>query len=159
MLEKGFREQDTVMGKFAAVTADYQMTVRDYAVRIWANNASGPITLTLPPVEQAAGKVYCGVCREADVNAAVLVQDKDDSECWEGDFVMDGDCDNFLCYSDGLKWFCTTWLHHQGSPSASATPSASQSPSASGSPSLSPSVSPSASPSISRSVSPSVSPS
>jgi len=153
MLEKGFREQDTVMGKFAAVTADYQMTERDYAVRIWANDASGPITLTLPPVEQAKGRVYCGVCREADVNAAVLVQDKDDSECWMGDFVMDGDCDSFMCYSDGLKWFCSVEQKFQGSPSASATVSASASPSHSVSPSASASVSPSSS--ASASISPS----
>jgi hypothetical protein len=156
MLEKGFREQDTVMGKFKGVTADYQMLVTDYVVRVYANDASGPITITLPPVEQAAGRIYTIVAREADVNAAILVQDKDDSECWEGDQVMNGDCDALICYSDGLMWFVWGNLtKHLGSPSASATTSASQSPSASVSPSPSSSVS--ASPSVS--VSPSASPS
>jgi hypothetical protein len=161
MLEKGFREQDTVMAKFVMPVADYQMSVRDYVVRPLAGDATGPFTVTLPPVEQAAGRWYSIVAREADVNANVTVEDHmDDSECWEGDFVLDGQCDAVLCYSDGLKWTCITNLaKYQGSLSPSATPSSSASPSSSTSPSVSASVSPSVSASISASASPSVSPS
>ena len=30
--------------------------------------------------------------------------DKNDSECWLGDIVLNGKCDRCLLYSDGLAW-------------------------------------------------------
>lgn len=105
-LEKGFRDHDTVMGKFQAPNADYQMLVYDYVLRPSADEDSGAITITLPPVDRAAGKFYSIVARDADGTNTITIQDKDDqSECWEGDVTLNGPCDEVLFYSDGLKWW------------------------------------------------------
>jgi len=103
--EDRFWGQDTVVDKYHAPNADYQMTTRDYVMRPSADHASGAITITLPPVSEARGRFYAIVCRNADPVHTVTIEDfNDDSECWEGDIVMDGKCDEQLMYSDGMKW-------------------------------------------------------
>lgn len=104
--EERFWGQDTVVDKYHAPNADYQMTTRDYVMRPSADGLSGPIVITLPPVSEARGRFYSIVCRNADAVNTVTVEDfKNDSECWEADIVMDGKCDVQLMYSDGMKWF------------------------------------------------------
>lgn len=93
-----------VVDKYGAPNANYQMTTRDYVMRPSADPVSGPITITLPPVSEAKGRFYSIICRNADPVNTVTVADNDDSECWDGDFVMDGKCDKLLAYSDGLAW-------------------------------------------------------
>lgn len=90
--------------KFIDPAADVQMTTRDYVVRPSADGDSGPITLTLPPVAEAKGRWYSIIVRNADPVNTITVADKDDSECWVGDIVLDGKCDRLLLYSDGLAW-------------------------------------------------------
>jgi|SRR6056297_151657 len=104
-LEKRFMEQDAVLDKFVAPNEDYEMTVRDYVLRPSADGDSGAITITLPPVNAAAGRFYSIVARNADAANTITIQDRDDSECWPGDITMDGKCDRALLYSDGFCWF------------------------------------------------------
>jgi hypothetical protein len=96
--------QDTVVDKYHAPNADYGMDTRDYVLRPSADGVSGPITISLPPVSEARGRFYSIVCRNADAVNTITVQDLDDSECWEGDFVLNGKCDKYLFYSDGMCW-------------------------------------------------------
>ena len=103
-LESGFKEQDTVVDKYHAPNADYEMSVRDYTLRPSADGGSGAITISLPPVAQARGKFYSIVVRNADAVNTITVQDRDDSECWVGDITWNGKCDGGLFYSDGLMW-------------------------------------------------------
>lgn len=104
-LESRFAQHDKVIvDKYANPAADYQMTTRDYVVRPSADGASGPTTLTLPPVAEAKGRFYSIVVRLADAVNTVTVKDKDDSECWGGDIVLNNKCDRLLMYSDGMHW-------------------------------------------------------
>ena len=111
-LEDRFAQHDKeVVDKYINPAADVQMNVWDYVVRPSANGASGPWTLTLPPVAEAKGRWYSIICRNADAVNTITITDNPgagglagDSECWEGDIVMNGKCDRALLYSDGLAW-------------------------------------------------------
>jgi len=127
MLEKTPREQHTVVDKYVAPVADYTMTVRDYLVRPSADGVSGPFTITLPPVVDAMGKWYSLVCRNADVVNFVTITPSAiggtvDAECWPGDLVMNGKCDECLLYSDGMKWWSFCTLTYAGTSSAPTSP-------------------------------------
>jgi len=99
--EQHYRE---VVDKYVNPNANYQMTTRDYVVRPSADEESGAITLTLPPVAEAQGRWYSIIARDADGTNTITIADKDDSECWLADIVMNGKCDRCLLYSDGLSW-------------------------------------------------------
>ena len=106
MREDRFWGQDTVVDKYHAPNASYVMNTRDYVMRPSADPTSGPIVITLPPVSEARGRFYSIVARDADGTNTITVEDfKDDSECWAGDIVLNGKCDEALLYSDGMKWF------------------------------------------------------
>lgn len=94
-----------VVDKFVDPNADYEMTTFDYVVRPSADGISGAITITLPSVAEAKGRFYAIVCRNADAVNTVTIQDRDDSECWLADIVLNGKCDRGLLYSDGLCWY------------------------------------------------------
>lgn len=105
-LEDRFREHDGIpVDKYHAPNADYEMTTRDYVLRPSADADSGAITITLPSVSLAKGRIYSIICRNADGVNTVTIQDQNDSECWLGDFTMNGKCDRLLLYSDGLAWW------------------------------------------------------
>lgn len=121
MLEDRFAQHDKeVVDKFIDPAADVQMNVWDYVVRPSANAASGPWTLTLPPVAEAKGRFYSIICRNADAVNTITITDDDDSECWLGDIVMNGKCDGALMYSDGLAWI-PVWTP-SGWPGLNTTP-------------------------------------
>jgi len=104
-LEKNNRQHyREVVDKYVNPNATYQMTTRDYVVRPYTQG-EGPITVTLPPVAEAKGRWYSIVARNASGVNTITIADKDDSECWIGDFTMNAKCDDALCYSDGLKWY------------------------------------------------------
>jgi hypothetical protein len=103
--EQHYRE---VVDKYHDPLVDYQMTTRDYVMRPWTDGDTGPIVLTLPPVAEAKGRFYSIITRKADAVNTVTVADKDDSECWGGDIVLNGKCDRLLLYSDGLAWLALT---------------------------------------------------
>ena len=102
--EQHYRE---VVDKYHNPNADYEMSQRDYVLRPYANPASGAITITLPPVAEAKGRWYTIVARDADNVNTITIQDRDDSECWQGDYTFDAKCDALLLYSDGLMWHVT----------------------------------------------------
>lgn len=101
--------------KFVAPMADYEMSVRDYVVRPSATGITGAFNLVLPPVTEAGGRFYSIVCRKADAVNTVTITDRDDSECWAGDIILNGRCDRVLMYSDGMTWFtCASVLTFVG---------------------------------------------
>jgi len=100
--DKNAQHYGQVVDKYHDPTANYQMTTRDYVLR---PSAAVPITLTLPPVAEAKGRLYSIIARQADATNTITITDNDDSECWLGDIVLNGKCDRLLLYSDGLAWF------------------------------------------------------
>lgn len=99
--EQQYRE---VVDKYINPIVNTQMTTYDFVVRPSADGDSGPITITLPPVAEAKGRFYSIIARNADAINTITIADRNDSECWGGDIVMDGKCDRALMYSDGLAW-------------------------------------------------------
>ena len=125
MLEDRFAHHDkVVVDKYLDPAADVQMAVWDYVVRPTASGTSGPWTLTLPPVAEAKGRWYTIICRNADAVNFITVKDDDDSECWQGDFVLNGKCDRAILYSDGLAWWYATGLTYLGTTPAPDTTAA-----------------------------------
>jgi hypothetical protein len=100
MLERYFTQQTEVINKYVESADDYQMTVRDYVVRLDATAKA--ITITLPGVTESAGRFYSILARAVGSNA-VTITDKGDSESWT-DVVLNeaGEC--CLLYSDGMVW-------------------------------------------------------
>ncbi len=127
--DRGAQHDKEIVDKYVNPGADYQMTTRDYVVRPSADGDSGPWTLTLPPVAEAKGRFYSIVCRNADAVNFITVADRDDSECWLGDQVLDGKCDRLLCYSDGLCWHVfSSVLTFEGTTAAPTTASTTAAP-------------------------------
>ena len=102
--DRGAQHDKVVVDKYINPIVNFQMRTFDYVVRPLANAGTGPITITLPPVAEAKGRFYSIICRDADAVNTVTIADRDDSECWGGDIVMNGKCDRLLAYSDGLAW-------------------------------------------------------
>jgi len=124
--DRGAQHDKVIVDKYVNPNVSYQMTTRDYVVRPSADGDSGAIILILPPVAEAKGRWYSIICRNADAVNTITVSDKNDSECWSGDVVLNGKCDKLLCYSDGLAWFVaqsvTTYLGTTAAPLTTAAP-------------------------------------
>ena len=117
--EQHYRE---VVDKYIDPNANIEMANFDYVVRPSADGDSGAITVTLPPVAEAKGRIYSIIARDADGTNFITVQDKDDSECWAGDISLDGKCDRIVLYSDGLAWIVLqSLLTHSGTTVAPTT--------------------------------------
>ena len=105
---KGAQHQMAVVDKYHNPAADYQMTSRDYVLR--PTVAAAAITITLPPVSEAKGRFYSIRARgNASALLPITIQDKDDSEGWEGDFELDAAEEGCLLYSDGISWMLRTF--------------------------------------------------
>ena len=113
--EQHYRE---VVDKYVDPNATYEIKTYDYVIRPSADEDSGPIILTLTRVAEAKGRFYAIICRDADGTNTVTIQDRNDSECWPNDIVMDNKCERCLLYSDGLAWFAA---YAAGFPQASTT--------------------------------------
>jgi hypothetical protein len=111
--DKNAQHYGEVVDKYNDPEVSYQMTTRDYVLRPQAYAFTGLIVITLPPVAEAKGRFYSIIARRADVFNTITITDKDDSECWLGDIVLDNKCDRALLYSDGLAWIALA-----GSPGA-----------------------------------------
>lgn len=63
------------------------------------------ITLTLPPVAEAIGRIYviAGAANIGDLTAALTVQDQDDSEDWSNK-TLNVNSARLVLLSDGYHW-------------------------------------------------------
>lgn len=104
MLEDRSAEHGVVVDKFTDVTSDYSMTSRDYVVR--ADATAGALTITLPSVADAKGRIYSILARVADAAKTVTIAHKGDSEQW-ADVVLTMDGEYCMLYSDGMFWHTT----------------------------------------------------
>ncbi len=102
MLDNRFTQHQSVVDKYVNPAASYSMTTRDYVVR--ADATAGAMTITLPPVAEATGREYSILARVATSVKTVTVQDKNDSESWPGDYVLNANDDFVMLKSDGMKW-------------------------------------------------------
>ena len=121
-LEKTGMEQREVPQKEQFFTNGGQIHVSTARVRCSANLASGPYTIVLPPVAEAQGRDYFIVARQATPINFINITHDDDSECWEGDVVLNGKCDKVIFRSDGQCWFqCCALLTFSGTTLAPTT--------------------------------------
>ena len=99
--EHHYRE---VPDKFVEPVANYQMRTFDYVVRPDADVGSGPITITLPSVADARGRIYTFLARDADGTNTVTIAHKGDSEGWSN-VTLNNTGEKCVLYSDGVSWF------------------------------------------------------
>lgn len=107
MLEDRFAEGagQLVGDTYVDPTANYTMSPKDYRVRP-SNASGGGITITLPPVAEAKGRLYSILVRDADTfNTVTIADNNDDSERWGGDIALNSPGDRMVLYSDGLAWY------------------------------------------------------
>lgn len=104
MLERTPEHSPQVVDQFINPIANTSMTVRDQLVRPSANPTTGAITITLPPVAEAKGRMYSILARDADATNDVTITDNDDTEYWVQDIVLDGPGQRVLLFSDGMVW-------------------------------------------------------
>lgn len=101
-IERMKDESAVGLGVAATKTASYEM--KPYEHRVLVDSTSGAITITLPPVTEAAGKLYSIICITY-VNA-VTIADNDDSYSWADEATSIAAAgDGALYYSDGFSWF------------------------------------------------------
>lgn len=103
--DRGAQHDKVVVDKYHNPVANYQMTTRDYVLR--PSSVAGAITITLPRVAEAKGRWYSIISRGGPNVTIQDFQDANnngDSECWQGNIVLNGICDRVLLYSDGLAW-------------------------------------------------------
>lgn len=104
MREDRFWEQDTVVDKYVEASATYQMTTRDYVVRVSTTSGGSAFTLTLPPVVEARGRTYSVLMRAKNGVKNVTIAHKGDSEYWGGDYILMAAGNRISFYSDGMTW-------------------------------------------------------
>jgi len=103
MLEDRSAQHDKVIvDKFHNPYADYEMTTRDYVLRPYTVDEA--ITITLPPVTEAKGRIYSIVVGAATGAFTVTIQDRDESEDWIADIVLSEKGQGVFAYSDGRHW-------------------------------------------------------
>jgi len=79
------------------------LEVWEQVVLLDTDAVDGTFTLTLPPVGEAAGKMYS--ITVIDANGAVTIQDQDDSIAWNDISTLDADTDGVVLFSDGMRWW------------------------------------------------------
>lgn len=90
-----------VLSKFLKVeNEDATLGVHDRVVEV--DSDSSAVTLTLPQVDEAAGKIFTFTANDGVTNA-VTVQDNDESKNWS-DITLGSDNATLVLYSDGITW-------------------------------------------------------
>ena len=104
MLEerKAFIEDGQVRDKNEFVTAA-AITLDVYDQVVECDTTSNAITVTLPPVVEAKGKIY-SIALITDGGNDVTIQDQDDSRNWDGDYTLADANDEYVLFSNGRKW-------------------------------------------------------
>ena len=102
----GAQHEMAVVDKYHDPTANYTMTAKDYVIRPSADDASGPITITLPPVALAKGRFYSIFLRDGDgTNTVTVDENHADSERWFLTGIPFNERgQGAVFYSDGLRW-------------------------------------------------------
>jgi hypothetical protein len=80
----------------------YTMTASEQAIIVASGHADNTLTLTLPPVQEAAGKFYFIIATNG-ATATTTVED-DGGDAGYADLTMDADADHVLIYSTGERW-------------------------------------------------------
>lgn len=104
-LERGFYESNDVFQKRVDITATKALSVYEQIVVV--GTTTGNITVTLPPVHKAVGKIYTVHTPTigTDTNTCTLEDDNNDSVDWNGDYTLDADNDRISLFSDGRCWW------------------------------------------------------
>lgn len=82
----------------------YSIAVGDQVVHVTTVADEGAITLTLPSVAMAAGKIYSIMLITLGDDEVITIADNDDSVDWADITNMDAANDSVVLYSDGYKW-------------------------------------------------------
>ena len=90
-----------VRAKFRSVTANATLGVHDRVV--FVDSTAGAVTVTLPDVGEAAGKVFTITCPSAGTNN-VVITDGAVSTNWSNITLSTNNHKRAL-YSDGVSWF------------------------------------------------------
>ena len=88
----------------AADETAYTIAVDDQVVHVTTTADEGNITLTLPSVAMAAGKIYTIMLITLGDDEVISIVDNDDSVDWSDITDMDAANDSVCLYSDGYKW-------------------------------------------------------
>jgi DNA-binding beta-propeller fold protein YncE len=104
MLEerKASIEDGQVRDKNEFVTADVNLDACDQVVE--CDTTSAAITVTLPPVHEAQGKIYT-IALVTDGGSNVTIADRNDSYNWDGDYTLGDADDAYILYSNGRQWY------------------------------------------------------
>lgn len=104
-LERQIGEDEDVFQKIVNISGDKALDVFERVVI--ADTSDGAITVTLPPVGEAVGKIFTIHAPTAgtDGNAVTLEDKNNDSVNWPGDFTLDADNDRIALISDGRAWW------------------------------------------------------
>lgn len=94
---------ETVQPEAKFKTTTYQMLVGDSVIN--CNTAGGAYTVTLPPVSEAAGRIYA-IKYASGAGGAVTVATKSDDKLTD-DFsaTLTAIGDGILAFSDGQTWW------------------------------------------------------
>ena len=80
----------------------YTMKASEQSVIITSGHADNTMTLTLPPVQEAAGKFYFIIATAGATAATTVTDDGDDAGY--SNLTMDANADHVLIYSTGERW-------------------------------------------------------
>ena len=100
----GITGADTYRSGFKAITDDLTMTIRDFVVE--ASPADADITVTLPSVSEARGKIFTIQIIDSDTGN-VYIDDKGDDPLWptSTDVDLTTQYDFVIVFSDGRHWY------------------------------------------------------
>jgi hypothetical protein len=87
--------------KFKSVTTT--TTLKAYENNVVTDSSAGAFTLTLPPPDQCAGRIFSIYHRTHSGN--VTISDGSKSEGWDGDYTLNSVGDGYAFYCDGMHWF------------------------------------------------------
>lgn len=96
------KHREIVSDVFEGSTTD-DLTMNVYDLVVEADVSGGSITITLPPVAEARGKIYSIELLDADSGECTVTDAGDDSK-WT-DVVLGDDDDYLILFSNGTRWF------------------------------------------------------
>lgn len=92
---------EQVLDNVRFVSSDYAMNENDQSVYVDASG--GNVTITLPSVVEAKGRIYCIVARAVGSNH-ITISGKGDTLTPFSNITLDADGEEAVLYSDGINW-------------------------------------------------------